>query len=239
MLVTAGGCCRCRERDAAGLCGRAADGVGTLTAIPVPVSRVDRRVAGWAMAAAPLVGVLLAAVSGAVLAGALCGRVSAAGRGGGGGRGGVADARSAPGRAGGRGRRVGERGGRGPGARGHEAVRYRPVRVITLVFVVLLRWRRWRRWQRRGRGGGGRAGCRAGVGAAGGHVGVHAAGGVRRPEGLGAFVSGTVPYPALPRSRAWCWPGLGSGRGVRRWLRVWWWRAGAGVGVPSVGRDHR
>src|SRR5690606_10043068 len=45
--------------------------VGTLTAIPVRVRRVDRTVAAWAMAAAPLVGVLLTALAGAVLAGAL------------------------------------------------------------------------------------------------------------------------------------------------------------------------
>lgn len=45
--------------------------VGTLTAIPVRVTRVDRTVAAWAMAAAPLVGVLLTALAGAVLAGAL------------------------------------------------------------------------------------------------------------------------------------------------------------------------
>ncbi|UOE21813.1 adenosylcobinamide-GDP ribazoletransferase [Thermobifida halotolerans] len=45
--------------------------VGTLTVVPVRVSRVDRTVAAWAMTAAPLVGVLLAAVGALVLAGAL------------------------------------------------------------------------------------------------------------------------------------------------------------------------
>nr|WP_285757856.1 adenosylcobinamide-GDP ribazoletransferase [Nocardiopsis ansamitocini] len=45
--------------------------VGTLTAIPVRVVRVDRVVAGWAMALAPLVAVLLGGLCAVVLAAAL------------------------------------------------------------------------------------------------------------------------------------------------------------------------
>ncbi|WP_461000698.1 adenosylcobinamide-GDP ribazoletransferase [Streptomonospora sediminis] len=43
---------------------------GTLTAVPVPVARVDRSVAGWAMGLAPLVGAALGAAAAAVLAAA-------------------------------------------------------------------------------------------------------------------------------------------------------------------------
>lgn len=45
--------------------------LGTLTAIPVRVERVDRSVAAWAMALAPLVAVLLGGLGSLVLAGAL------------------------------------------------------------------------------------------------------------------------------------------------------------------------
>ncbi|ASU86175.1 adenosylcobinamide-GDP ribazoletransferase [Nocardiopsis gilva YIM 90087] len=41
--------------------------LGTLTVIPVRVERVDRAVAGWAMALAPLAGVVIAAVAAGVL----------------------------------------------------------------------------------------------------------------------------------------------------------------------------
>src|SRR5690606_41858297 len=45
--------------------------VGTLTAVPVRVDRVDRAVAGWAMALAPAVGAGLGAAGAAVFAAAL------------------------------------------------------------------------------------------------------------------------------------------------------------------------
>ncbi|AAZ55034.1 cobalamin-5'-phosphate synthase [Thermobifida fusca YX] len=172
--------------------------LGTLTAIPVPVSRVDRRVAGWAMAAAPLVGVLLAAVSGAVLAGALWAGVSP-----------LLAAVAAVGAV-----ALLTRGlhwdgladvadGLGSGADADRALAVMkrsdigPFGVITLVFVVLLQVAAVAALAEEGTGA-----AVAGLAAAlvSGRLAITWACtrlvGAARPEGLGAFVSGTVPYPA-------------------------------------------
>ncbi len=191
--------------------------VGTLTVLPVRVVRVDRAVAAWAMAAAPLVGGLLAALAGAVLAGALLlgaspllAAVLAVGAlalltralhldG-------LADVAD----------------GLGSGAEAERALEIMkrsdigPFGVVALVFALLVQVASLAALAERGA-----AEAVWGLAAAvlAGRLAVTWACtrlvGAARPEGLGAFVAGTVPYPAaaavtgavlLVGAVNWVWP---------------------------------